>query len=356
LKKVVTRQDLFLRQLSDAPFKDDRSLMEFPFFSLQKRPRFEAINYQDGDINISIQPGPKGIATIYDKDVLIYLASIISEQVERGEEPGRTVRFPAYDFLKTTSRGTGKRAYELFLDAIFRLRSTNISTSIASAGTRDRRGFGWIEDWRVLERNTASGRLVMAGVEITLNRWMFAAIVKDRRILTINPAYFHLKKGLERRLYEVARKHVGYQDAWYVGLPKLAKKCGSEGTTRKFKFRLAQISEHDGLPDYSLRLCTPSDIPEASPIKIKGPAVHFWPKRVAIQTSAPISLADTSSDDELTVSYDAYEEARSLFPGYDIQYLESRWQEWSATQAVSVSSPDKAFLAWCKRYAATNPL
>ena len=330
--------------------------MEFPFFSLQKRPRFEAIDYQDGGISISIQAGPKGIATIYDKDVLIYLASIISDQVERGEEPERTVRFPAYDFLKTTSRGTGKRAYELFLDALFRLRSTNISTSIASAGTRDRRGFGWIEDWRVLERHTASGRLVMAGVEVTLNRWMFAAIVKDRRILTINPAYFSLKKGLERRLYEIARKHVGYQDAWYVGLPKLAKKCGSEGTMRKFKFRIAQIAEHDGLPDYSLRICAPSDIPEASPIKIKGLAVHFWPKRTAIKACAAIPLADASSDDDLTVSYNAYEEARSLFPGYDIEYLETRWQEWSATQAVSVSSPDKAFLAWCKRYAATNPL
>lgn len=355
---VTARQDLFLQQLSDAPFKNERSLMEFPFFSLQKRPRFEPINYQDDDITISIQPGPKGIATIYDKDILIYLASILAEQMNRGEEAERTVRFPAYDFLKTTSRGTGKRAYDLFLDALFRLRSTTISTSIASGGRRERRGFGWIEDWRVLERHTPGGRMIMAGMEVTLSRWMHAAIIKDRRILTINPNYFILTKGLERRLYEIARKHVGYQKAWYIGLPRLAKKCGSEDTLRKFKFRLSQISQEDKLPDYGLTVCDGKAISAESPITIKGPAVHFWPKSpLEAATAGPMkATAETAAPTDLTVSYDAFEKARHLFPGYDIDFLEAQWQSWSNGQNTIVSSPDNAFLAWCKRYAANNPL
>ena len=355
---VAARQDLFLRQLSDAPFKDERSLMEFPFFSLQKRPRLEPIDYQDDDIAISIQPGPKGIATIYDKDILIYLASIIAEQMNRGEEPERTVRFPAYDFLKTTSRGTGKRAYDLFLDALFRLRSTTITTSIASGGRRERRGFGWIEDWRVLERHTSAGRMIMAGMEVTLNRWMHAAIVKDRRILTINPNYFLLTKGLERRLYEIARKHVGYQKAWYISLPRLAKKCGSEDTLRKFKFRLSQISEENKLPDYGLAVCDGKAISADTPIKIKGPAVHFWPKSSPKQETAKSQTVsdEPSEPSDLTVSYGAFEKARSLFPGYDIGFLETQWQSWSIGQNTTVSSPDNAFLAWCKGYAAKNPL
>ena len=34
--------DLFLDSLINAPMKDDRALMEFPFFSLQKAPRRQA--------------------------------------------------------------------------------------------------------------------------------------------------------------------------------------------------------------------------------------------------------------------------------------------------------------------------
>ena len=126
--------DLFLDQLVDAPIKDERALMEFPFFSLRKQPRMTPFVYDDGTVKIEIQPGARGIATIWDKDLLIYLASLLNDRIERDDELSKAIRFPAYDFLRTTSRGTGKRAYELFLDALFRLRSTTILTTIAAGG------------------------------------------------------------------------------------------------------------------------------------------------------------------------------------------------------------------------------
>ena len=353
---TLATQDFFLQQIADAPFKDDRSLMEFPFFSLQKRPRHEPIEYSDGDIQISVHPGPKGIATIYDKDLLIYIASIITAQLNRGEQPDRTIRFPAYDFLKTTGRGSGKRAYDLFLDAIFRLRSTTISTSIASAGKREQRGFGWIEGWRIIEKKTKNGRSIMAAVEITINRWMHAAIVKDRRILTINPAYFQLTKGLERRLYEIARKHVGYQPGWYIGLSRLALKCGSDDTLRKFRFRIKQIAEDNNLPDYGLTLRAAKDIPPLLPFKITEPAVHFWRKEKKQETTIESPSTKPLGERSLTVSYEAFQRVQDAFPGYDMNYLESRWQEWSRSQGEAPKSPDRAFHAWCKRYTESNPL
>ena len=76
--------DLFLDSLINAPFKDDRALMEFPFFSLQKTPRRRPLVYDDGKVKIEIRPGDRGIATIWDKDVLIYIASIINDRIERG--------------------------------------------------------------------------------------------------------------------------------------------------------------------------------------------------------------------------------------------------------------------------------
>ncbi|WP_431860098.1 replication initiator protein A [Azospirillum sp.] len=248
--------DLFLDTIVSAPLKDDRALMEFPFFSLQKHSRTEPIVYEDGAIKIRISAGEKGIATIWDKDILIYVASAINDRIERGLPVSRTVQFHAHDLLKLTGRGTGKRAYELLLDALYRLRSTTIETTIESAELRERRGFGWIETWKVVERTTTTGKKVMAAIEVTLNDWMFRAIVQDRRVLTINPAYFELEKGLERRLYELARKHVGEQPEWRVGLEKLARKVGTSRTLRFFKRDLLEVIERNALPDYTVELET----------------------------------------------------------------------------------------------------
>ncbi len=246
--------DLFLDSLINAPFKDDRALMEFPFFSLQKAPRMRPLVYDDGKVKIEVKPGEKGLATIWDKDVLIYIASIINDRIERGLPVERTVRFNAHNFLKVTGRGTGKRAYELFLDALFRLRSTTILTTIEAGEIKERRGFGWIETFRIHERRTKSGKKIMAACEITLNDWMFRAIVKDRRVLTINQDYFSLSMGLKRRLYELARKHCGHQERWIITLPKLIEKCGSVLEPRFFKPQLKKIVEDDDLPDYHIAM------------------------------------------------------------------------------------------------------
>lgn len=45
---TTTQVDMFFDQLVDAPIKDERALMEFPFFRLQKQPRRTPLVYDDG--------------------------------------------------------------------------------------------------------------------------------------------------------------------------------------------------------------------------------------------------------------------------------------------------------------------
>ena len=263
--------DLFVETLASAPLRDDRATMEFPFFAVQKRPLLTPIIYQDGNVAIRISPGERGIATIWDKDVLIYLSSLINSKIERGEEVSRTVRIAAYDLLRVTRRHTGKNGYQEIYDALFRLRSTTITTDIQSGGERETRGFGWIDSFRILTKENKAGNRVMQGLEITLNDWTFRALVKDRRVLAINPAYFDLTGGLERRLYEIARKHVGRQAEWKVSLLLLAKKCGTmQRNLRRFKFDLKELAELDRLPDYQLFLINDHSSPTAKAMEAAG--------------------------------------------------------------------------------------
>ena len=355
--------DLFLDQLVEAPIKDERALMEFPFFSLQKRPRKTPFIYDDGNVRIEIEPGAKGMATIWDKDILIYLASIVNERIESGKDVDRTIRFAAHDFMKVTGRQTGKRSYELFLDALHRLRSTNITTTIEAGGDRDRRGFGWIEDWRVIERTNAKGERVMAGVEVTLNRWMFNAVVMDRRVLTINRKYFGLTMGIERRLYELARKHVGSQPDWWVGLERLAEKCGTNRETRKFKADIRKIIERVNVPDYRIELVEQDKANTPFKTKDGQPLVHFINTKEqpaidvkAVPRAPKREAFDPETAEGTPILMATIEAARDRFPGYSIEFLEQRWLEWTRGKGQRLKDPNKAFLAWCNTYTQNHPL
>ena len=242
--------DLFFDTVVDTPLRDDRALMEFPFFSLQKRPQMRPLEFEKDDVVIKVSPGPKGMASVWDRDVLVYAVSKINERVDRGEKVPRTIQFIAHDFLKLTHRGTNKQAYELLKDALFRLRSTTVETSIASGGQRNHRGFGWIDSFEIVEDERSDGTRRMRAVQITLSDWMYRALIKERRVLSITPEYFRLDGGLERRLYQLARKHVGQQRQWRIGLALLAQKVGSIQDLRFFKRDLRRIIEADNIPDY----------------------------------------------------------------------------------------------------------
>ena len=252
--------DLFFETIVDTPLRDDRALMEFPFFSLQKRPQMKPLEFEKDDVVIKVSPGPRGMASVWDRDVLVYAVSKINERIERGEKVPRSVQFIAHDFLKLTHRGTNKGAYELLKDALFRLRSTTVETTIASAGQRNHRGFGWIDSFEIVEDEKPDGSRRMRAVEITLSDWMYRALIKERRVLSISPDYFKLDGGLERRLYQLARKHVGHQRQWKIGLPLLAQKVGSVQDLRFFKRDLKRIIEADNIPDYRFSIAGETDV------------------------------------------------------------------------------------------------
>lgn len=242
--------ELIFNTVVDTPLRDDRALMEFPFFSLTKRPQMKPLTFEREDVRIVVSPGPRGIASVWDRDVLVYAASKVNEALERGEKVSRSIRFTARDFLVLTHRGTGKVSYELLKDALFRLRSTTVETTITSAGQRNHRGFGWIDSFEIVEDERPDGSRRMSAIEITLSDWMYRALTKERRVLSISPEYFRLDGGLERRLYQLARKHVGRQRQWKIGLALLAQKVGSSQDLRFFKRDLKRIIDADSLPDY----------------------------------------------------------------------------------------------------------
>lgn len=250
------QRDFFVADIFDTALKDDLASMEHPLFALRAGDKRVRRYERDGN-SIEIQPGVKGLATIHDKDVWIYCISQLVEGLNRGrEDVSRTVRFTAYDFLVTTNRPTAGIGYERMADALSRLKGTTIETNIATDGQRERAGFGLVDSWRVIERGSDNR---MVAIEVTLPDWLWRQ-VRARHILTINRDYFRIRKPLDRRLYELARKHCGGQSKWRVTVAVLHQKSGSSDTQRKFRLNLKNLADSNELPDYRLTFDKEADV------------------------------------------------------------------------------------------------
>ena len=249
-------RDFFIAEILDWALKGDRHSMEHPMFSLSKTPDRHIRHYEHNGISVTIAPSAYGLANIWDKDILLYCISVLMEGINQGREISRTVRLTAYNLLVTTNRTTGGRSYDELKSALERLRGTSITTNISTNRTRQTRGFGLIDNWEIVERSPTNGR--MLAVEITLNKWLYNAVLACE-VLTLNRDYFRLSGGLERRLYELARKHCGNQAKWKIGMELLHKKSGSRATLIKFREIVKRVVAANCLPDYRLSYDAPAD-------------------------------------------------------------------------------------------------
>lgn len=180
----------------------------------------------------------------------------------------------------------------------------------------------------------------MQEVEVRLSDWVFNAI-RSNEVLTLNRQYFRLRKPLERRLYEIARKHCGWPGkAVKFGLDTLQRKCGSKSTDFEFRRLIKTIVDQDDahghFPDYALSFDNTRD------------QVTFTPragKALPQETLFPM------------ISNQALEKARTVAPGYDVYALKGDYLAfWDDKGQQPLKNADAAFLGWCKKRHERNPL
>ena len=253
--------DLFIPRMNALPLKDQREMMERPFFSLQKRKRLKPIEYQspDGDVWVHVSGNPQfGLATIWDADILIWATSRLNQLRERGaNDLSPTLHTTAHELLKAIRRDTGGKGYKELEAALQRLQATSIQTSIR-ANKRDKRAqFGWLDEWAMdVDHDTG----VVRGLTITLSKWVYEGLMGDKALLTLHPDYFTLQGGLERAIYRIARKHAGDQPkGWTCRVRVLHEKSGSDSPLKQFTYLLKKIVEANTLPEYALSFVTTAD-------------------------------------------------------------------------------------------------
>jgi len=318
--------DFFVCDIFGASPKDDLGSMEHPVFSLSTRPDRRILSYEHKGTAVQVVPSVKGRATIHDKDILIYCISQLMAAVNAGQKTSRTLQIKAHDLLVATNRDTSGDSYARLREAFERLAGTRITTNLTTGGIEATSGFGLIESWEIL-RKSRGGRMV--SVVVTLSEWLYRAVLA-KSVLTLSRDYFRLRKPLERRVYELARKHCGRQPEWRVSVATLHKKSGSAAPLRVFRAALRRMISDGALPDYNLAE-EPGDILCVTPRGVIEAAERGMPEGLP-----PFGA-------------DLLEAAREIAPGQDIYALEAEWRNWWALSGrPRINAPERAFLAWLR--------
>ena len=321
------QKDFFILDISDVVPKDDIASMEHPLFSLATKPDMRELYYENGANSLKIRPSGEGLPTIFDKDILIFCISQLIHRKNRGEPIGKTVRFSGRELLIATNRKTGGNSYQRLEDAFARLIGTTFTTNIRTGNKIETRIFSMVDKGGFVR--TADEKFQLDYCEVTLSDWMMNTI-ESNEVVTISNDYFRLRRPLERRIYEIARKHCGMQKRWQIGLDKLQEKTGSNAPLKKFRLNLRQIIEEDNTPFYKIELT-------------KDDLVIFRPRKAKTALTKTISIPEW-----------AEEKARDIAiqKGWDYHVLKSNWLRFAEEEAGK-GNPAKnagaAFVAYCDK-------
>ena len=335
-------KDFFVLDVLDVVPRSDMASMEHPIFSLCTKPDSRVLNYTNGDVALSIRPSGDGLPTVFDKDILIYCISKLVHMKNAGCPIGPAVRLTTHDMLVQTNRPTNNLGYERLLPALRRLKGTTIETTVATGDEVTTKGFGLIDEFEYNRKGSMHAERLRF-LEVKLSDWLFRAI-DSCEVLPINRRYFRLRRPIDRRLYELARKHCGRQPSWRVGFDILQKKWGSKQEDKHFAAHLRGLAQSNHLPDYELRL----DFEHA--VFSRREAARPAAERAGIVPPSPAPLVTPDGQKRsIIISQSAMEQMCDAAPGWDRYMLEKLYIDWAAGKDTA-RDEDARFLSWARSF------
>lgn len=254
MTRTHSQRDLFLL---DSPLtseiRGERSLMAFPFFALSKNAWMKPLAYATPDVSIEVRPSARGVATIYDKEIVLYIASLMAAKLEQGMPVAQDFVFTAHDLFSVTGANHSARSYARLADALERLQGTQIRTNIEAGGEGEEGFFSWLSEARLQYARSRNGEKRLKAVKVRLCDWLFRSILRDRQVLDYAATYFQLGP-IERRIYEVARSTAVDDEPLEMDLQTLRLQIGFQNPLANFRIAIRQIAGADAIPDYHLKL------------------------------------------------------------------------------------------------------
>jgi len=243
--------DLFL-PLPVLP-KSTREVMEYNFFDLAKNGKKQEIFHSTSNgssIHIRSLTG-KGIANMYDYNVLLFLGSKIVNEINNGNPtPSKTVKFSGYEYnYFINKRRSGGDDHRRLWESLESLKHTEIKTNFVDGKKSVENTFSWISDFG---RCSYDGRRSY-GYKATVPQFLYNQFC-SMNVLALDEEFFQIKSSLSRWIYLFCRKALGRDKhrTWTVHFRDLYRKSSSSSKYNLFCFNLRKIISKQSLPSYWL--------------------------------------------------------------------------------------------------------
>jgi plasmid replication initiation protein len=279
--------------------KNTAHMMMWSFFAhqwVENDPVMELPPYDDGTIRIEVRGTNRGVATVLDAETIIYITSLISEKLDRGETVGRDFTFTLQDFCRVSGLKMSGTVSDRLEAGLERLQGTQIKTNMKVGGKAETEFFSWISHGKLVRApdkvvNGEKKRGKVRHVRVEISEWLWRALCVDRSFLTYKKEFFRLSP-IKRRLYELARVHCSDRPSFVIGLESLRNRVGSIQELKFFKNYLEEISSGAAtpLPGYSLRL-NPGVL-KGKRVPLAKCVIQFWDSRFDPDAFHEVPLID----------------------------------------------------------------
>ena len=223
-------------------------LAKYPFFASGFRTRPIEYSAREGakpfHIRIWSERGLP-LATVHDADIMAALTSIVTAKVNSGKSLDQPLEFRPAHLLQILGRDCGGRQHKLLAAALERLHATAVLTSLVTDVSAN-------IAFNLLERNEQPTTRHGGVWTVSLAAWITTQIA-SAQIIKIAPEAL-LLRGIERRLYSIARAHAGGQgfEKYRLDLRHAHAKLASIDAPRKFRHRIRVIAARNRLPGFDL--------------------------------------------------------------------------------------------------------
>jgi hypothetical protein len=253
--------DFYAPVLCDVGSRDSRTVMDVAVFRLSKSDKRAntILTYTLPDGGVQVTSGPLGMASVYDYDIVLMAVSHLTEAMNRhregkGAKPGQVFRPAIADVLNFCRRDNGGNQKDAVVGALERLSTTHVkierTRNVGDKPMTITEGENLIGPFKVLSNPRTKK---VEAIEFRVAQWMYDEITAGHQpeVLTVNPDYFKIERGLARFVYRLARRAAGKDSAaWSFGT--IYERSGSQGSRKEFNRMIRAIIKDDNLPDYSL--------------------------------------------------------------------------------------------------------
>jgi plasmid replication initiation protein len=215
MKRASARQGMLALevQLPVDRLRNEAELSGYPLFGVEKRPSFEAVNFNDGRTKrtFRVVPDPKhGLPTMGDKALILALVSTLVRALDNGEHTAPVMTVRASDLIRAirpSARGRNISAseYDDLRAALRRLNTAEIQTNVTAGKKRFEGFFRLLSEVNFVTEKESGEEGKLQAIELVLCEWLYRAVVFDRRFHRISHRYLELSP-MARRIYEIGKR------------------------------------------------------------------------------------------------------------------------------------------------------